>query len=107
MLDTLEKEGLLSDQRYAESVARVRGARFGSARVRQELEQKGVAPHLIQATTDALRDSESDRLREVWAKKFGTPPADFAEAARQSRFLLQRGFSTDLIRRLMRELGSG
>ncbi len=107
VLDTLEKEGLLSDQRYAESVARVRGTRFGSARVRLELEQKGVAPHLIQATTDGLRDSEADRLREIWTKKFGTPPADFTEAARQSRFLLQRGFSIDLIRRLMREVSSG
>ncbi len=106
VLDTLEQEGLLSDQRYAESVARVRGARFGSARVRSELEQKGVAPHLIQATTEALRDSEADRLREIWNKKFGTPPADFTEAARQSRFLLQRGFSIDLIRRLMREISS-
>jgi regulatory protein len=107
VLDTLEQEGLLSDQRYAESVARVRGARFGSARVRQELEQKGVAAHLIQATTDELRDSEADRLREVWSKKFGVPPADFTEAARQSRFLLQRGFSIELIRRLMRDLRNG
>jgi regulatory protein len=107
VLDTLEREGLLSDQRYAESVARVRGARFGATRVRHELEQKGVAPSLIQATTESLRESEADRLRQVWVKKFGNPPADLTEAAKQTRFLLQRGFSSDLIRRLLRDLRSG
>jgi hypothetical protein len=33
------------------------------------------------------RDSELDRAREVWRKKFGTAPADAAEKARQMRFL--------------------
>lgn len=107
VLDTLEREGLLSDERYAESVARVRGARFGATRVRHELEQKGVAASLIQATTESLRETEADRLRQVWTKKFGVPPADLAEVAKQTRFLMQRGFSSDLIRRLLRDLRNG
>ena len=42
LLDDLVRQGFLSDLRYAESVARSRGARYGSQRVVQELRQKGV-----------------------------------------------------------------
>jgi regulatory protein len=45
------------------------------------------------------RDSELDRAREVWRKKFGTAPVDAAEKAKQIRFLQSRGFTPEVIRR--------
>ncbi len=104
VLDQLQAEGLLSDHRYAESLARVRGARFGSARVRYELQQKGVADDVLAATLSTLEATESARLRQVWEKKFGAAPTSAEEAARQQRFLMQRGFSSAAISRLLREL---
>lgn len=106
VLTQLEQERLLSDDRYAESVARVRGARFGAARIRFELQQKGVPPHALESVLAGLHESEADRVRQVWEKKFGAPPADAQEAARQQRFLMQRGFSSEVIGRLMRGLRS-
>jgi regulatory protein len=38
----------------------------------------------------------------VWARKFGgEPPPDAAARARQMRFLAGRGFSADVIRRVL------
>jgi regulatory protein len=39
VLDGLIQEGLLSDERFAGSVSRLRGAKYGTARVRYELQQ--------------------------------------------------------------------
>jgi regulatory protein len=45
---------------------------------------------------------ELERAREIWARKFASPPADAREWARQARFIQSRGFSTDIIRRLLK-----
>jgi len=50
---------------------------------------------------DALKQSELERARTVWRRKFGEPPVDPAERARQMRFLAGRGFSADIIRRVV------
>jgi regulatory protein len=104
VLDHLQSEGLLSDQRYAESVSRVRGQRYGTARVVFELRQKGVDPENLDLIAQQLRDSEWSRIQEVWKKRFDSLPNTAQETARQQRFLLQRGFPTELIYRLFREL---
>ncbi|MBU3725510.1 MAG: recombination regulator RecX [Burkholderiaceae bacterium] len=102
VLDALEQEGLLSDHRFAESVARTRGARYGLARVKKELQQKGVSGTVASTTLEGLKLTEADRLRQVWEKKFGLPPETLEEAGRQQRFLLQRGFSAAAISQLLR-----
>lgn len=104
VLDRLEARGFLSDRRYAESVARVRGTRFGPSRIRYELQQKGVSDEVMHDTLAVLHQSEDDHLRSVWERKFGQPPQTVADTARQQRFLMQRGFSPEAIRRLFREL---
>lgn len=93
----------LSDTRFVESRVHARAARYGNLRIRQELAQHGVA--LDPAAAQALKDSELDRAREVWRRKFGEPAADAAGRARQARFLAQRGFSPELVSRLLRSLG--
>jgi regulatory protein len=102
ILDHLEQEGLLSDQRFADSMARVRGARYGAARIRFDLRAKGVEEVIIQAKLKELISSELDRAHQVWQRKFGEPPTCAQERARQHRFLMQRGFSADVISRVMR-----
>ena len=50
----------------------------------------------------ALRGTEFERAREVWRKKFDAPPKDAAERAKQARFLAARGFSGEVISRVLR-----
>ena len=50
-----------------------------------------------------LRGTELARAREVWRRRFGTPAEDAAQRARQGRFLLQRGFSGEVVARVLRQ----
>ncbi|MEO6624537.1 MAG: recombination regulator RecX [Burkholderiaceae bacterium] len=103
LLDELEAKGFLSEQRAAESVVHRRAPRLGLARIRQELRAKGLSPDLVQQTLAGLQPSEVARARQVWSHKFSGQPAsgDAAERARQMRFLLSRGFSADVVRRVV------
>lgn len=101
LLDELEAKQLLSDRRFTEAMARGRGQRFGAARIRQELRARGVDEPLVREAVGSLTVTELQRAREVWRRRFGTPPADAAERARQMRFLAQRGFDAGVIRRVV------
>ena len=92
VLDRLESKGLLSDERYARSQARVRSARYGDMRVAMELKTQGVESDLVRETIDAIEEPEIVRATRLWERRFGEAPADYKERARQIRFLASRGF---------------
>jgi regulatory protein len=102
-LDQLAAAGLLSDARTAESVLTSQGKRFGSRRLKQVLQGKGLAPELVQHTLREARGTELARARDVWQRRFGTPPTDAQERAKQMRFLAGRGFDGDVIRRVVQD----
>ena len=103
LLDEFEAAGHLSDVRFVESRVHLRAARFGSRRIEQELRRLG-AP-MDDDTRSALAATEVERARRVWAVKFGRPPADAADRARQARFMAGRGFSGDSIRKVLASAG--
>jgi regulatory protein len=105
LLDWLEANRFLSNERFAESRAHARAARFGLLRIRNELAQHGVA--LPPELEHGLAASELERAAAVRERRFTRPPDDAAQRAAQSRFLLARGFSGDVVQRLMRRLGRG
>ena len=105
-LDELEAKGFINEQRVLESVVHRRAAKMGAARVRQELQAKGLSPDAVAQAVADLQGSEVERAREVWRKKFGEPPADAAERGKQMRFLASRGFGGDAIRRVVSGSGS-
>jgi regulatory protein len=99
LLDKLEQENLLSDERYAEALANTRTGRHGSLRLKADLRDKGVPDAVIADVTREARLADLDAARAVWAKKFGTPPRDASERAKQMRFLAGRGFPLEVIRK--------
>lgn len=103
VLDWLQAHGYLSEERFAESRVHARAPKFGNLRIRHELSQHGVA--LTPEAAQRLRDTEFERAREVRLRKFGAAPATAAEQSRQARFLAGRGFSSDAVRQVMRQLG--
>jgi regulatory protein len=104
LLDRLEELDLLSDARFAQSYIRSRQGRLGSLRLRLELKQKGIAEHLIEAAMqDSATSDDEARARAVWQKKFGTPPTDARDWAKQARFLQGRGFAADIIHRILKD----
>ncbi|TVO54783.1 MULTISPECIES: recombination regulator RecX [Denitromonas] len=104
LLERLEEVDLQSDARFAESYVRSRQARYGSRRIALDLKQRGVSDDLIAAALDEGSEGDDQvRARDVWAKKFGTPPVDAREWARQARFLQGRGFGADVIHRILKD----
>jgi regulatory protein len=105
ILDDFTQRGWLSEQRAAEQMVHARRSRYGMARIRRDLEAKGVAAEVVSSTVAALKDGELEAARAVWRRKFkALPPADAAERAKQARFLLGRGFGTEVITQLLRGL---
>jgi len=100
-LDELQAKGYLNEQRAAESLVHRRAGQYGAMRLRQEMQEKGLARELIEQTLGGLKDSELLRAREVWRRRFESPPLEAKERARQTRFLLARGFSGDVVRRVL------
>jgi regulatory protein len=93
LLDFLEKNNWLSQERFAESLINRRAARFGNSRVMAELQSHGLKGDALDDIKASLADSETARAAEVWRRKFGIVALDAAGRAKQMRFLLQRGFS--------------
>lgn len=101
LLDTLEHENLLSNERYAETLASSRSGRHGSLRLKADLRDKGVPDAVIADVVQNAREQDMESARAVWQKKFNSPPQDAAERAKQMRFLAGRGFPLDVVRRVI------
>jgi regulatory protein len=101
LLDDLQAKGFLDDQRAADSLANHRGRKLGTARVVQEMKARGIDADAIAQATEQLKATELERAREVWRKKFGASAEDVSERGKQMRFLITRGFSAEIIRRVV------
>ena len=101
----LDARGHLSAQRFVDSRIHARASRYGNRRIEHELQRHGLAPD--PGAQQALRDSELERAREVWRRKYGAPAADAAGRIRQMRFLVGRGFSPEVVRQVVRRALSG
>ena len=100
-LDELQAKGFISEARVIESVLHRRAGKLGAARIKQELQSKGLDPQAVRDAVAGLQDTERERAQEVWRRKFGAAPTDAKETMRQMRFLATRGFATDVIRRVV------
>lgn len=105
VLDELEAKGLLSAQRFADSMLHRKAARYGAARIQAELAQHHLPPDIAREATQALRETEFERAHALWARRYGEIPETPEEKARQMRFLAGRGFSGEVVRRVVRGEG--
>ena len=101
VLDRLVEQGLLSDARFAEAYVNMRARKgYGPVRIAMELNEKGVTTALVEQAL-AEREDWYELLEDTWRKKFRSSPTDFAEKAKQMRFLQYRGHRSDDIRQLL------
>jgi len=101
LLEDLQRLGWLSEQRLAEQLVRKGAARYGTRRLLEQLRQRGIDGEITASLRSELQTTELERARAVWAKRFGRLPVDVRERGRQTRFLEQRGFDHDVIRRIL------
>ena len=96
----LVADGLVSDERFAESfvAARIRKGQ-GPVRIRMELKQRGVNADTIRLHLDDVGLDWHSLVRDVRSRKFGeSRPREYREKVRQMKFLEYRGFTTEQIR---------
>ena len=115
VLDVLQTKGFIDDKRVVESVLHRRAGKLGAARIRQELQDKGLPVEAIRDAVASLQGTELARARAVWHKKFAAtrpsessgdaPAPEVADRARQIRYLAARGFGGDTIRRVVAGAG--
>lgn len=103
LLDGLQREGLQSDARFAESYVYSRTRRgFGPLRIRQELQARGVTESLVNAHVDFSDPQWLQLACREYGKKFAGPRAgSVKERARRMRYLQNRGFTGDIIRQTL------
>jgi regulatory protein len=105
-LDDLQAKGFIDETRVLESVLNHRASKLGNGRIKQELQAKGLAPSAVAQAMLDLKESELARAQGVWQKKFGMPAADAKERAKHYRFLLTRGFSAEVVRKVVKQSGA-
>jgi regulatory protein len=107
VLDEMERNGYLSDVRFAQAVVAQKAGRYGKRAIAHELRQKHVEPA---AARDALAAiAQTDELAEataLWQRRFGNPPQDEREKARHVRFLLARGYGLTTALKVLRAAGT-
>ena len=104
VLASLEGQKLLSDARFVQEfvAARVRRG-SGPMKIREELRGRGVTGELVEEALLGLKAGSAESAAAARRKRFGAEyPKDMQERARQARFLQQRGFSMEDIRKALK-----
>ena len=101
VLDDFEARGWLSDERFAEALVRRRSERYGARKIQDELQRAGVDSDKAAELIQGLRETEYQRAKELWLKKFGTLGQEQKERARQYRFLASKGFSSEVVSKVL------
>jgi regulatory protein len=105
-LERLERAGLVDDLAAARSAVRLRGARYGRARVERELKARGLSKETIAAAFEAEggAEREGEALRRAF-ERLWKARADLAPALRRRRVfdaLSRRGFPAERISEIIR-----
>lgn len=102
VLERLVAENLQSDERFTEAMVRYQRQRNkGPLWIRRWLQEKGIHSDLIHEYL--CEDDWLDQAKAIREQRFGIQqPSTPQEKARQMRFLAQRGFTAEQVRKVFR-----
>ena len=103
LISELKTKSQLSEARFAEERARQLSRKYGAARIRQDLKSKGVGEELVEHVSS---EGDLERARAILERKYRQPAATRDERAKRMRFLQSRGFSFDIIFKLLSSRGA-
>ena len=131
VVSRLQRENWQSDERFVESFVQSREQRWGNQKIFHALSQHDLDSEQLSELKEELKDSEYQRAREVWIRRFGdkygvslydtatsgddgflseTEQQSFEEQAKekakQLRFLASRGFSADVVYKVVNSRGA-
>jgi len=103
LISELETKNQLSEMRFTEERARQLSRKYGAARIRQDLKSKGVGEELVEHVSS---EGDLERARAILERKYRQPATTREERAKRMRFLQSRGFSSDIIFKLLSSRGA-
>jgi len=101
VIDGLVSQGYLSEERFVKSYLNSKSNKFGPRKIRYDLLQKQVDESLINQAIQTLYPDEYKAAHQVWLRKYGARAVEASERAKQIRFLLSRGFSYDVVMKIV------
>ncbi len=103
-----QRLGYQCDTRFIESYCRSRIRQgYGPLKIKQELKGKGLDSDLIHQVMRQQSVNWFEHALEVWQKKTrGVVDGSYNELQKHQRFLLYRGFSTDIIAQVIESVNS-
>ena len=104
VLDELSSQGLLSNERFAHALVAQKSGSYSRRSIRGELKRKGVSGEAIEGAIGEAPIDDDAAMLALWQRRFGTPPANDRQKARQIRFLQSRGFALSAIFKMLRTI---
>ena len=102
IVEELKLKGLQSDYRFCESFINSKKRKFGLHKISLELKQKEIDFFLIEEFIKVVSDDEYEFAKMVWEKKYSSLPSDLNEKNKQIKFMQNRGFSFDTIKKIIK-----
>lgn len=103
ILSELQQKGFLSEQRYVEAYINSKKNKYSINKIRYNLKAKVQDEDLVYKMIKESAVNEYESAKQLWEKKFkGEIARDKSALARQIRFLQNRGFSFDIINKILR-----
>ena len=101
-LDKLVLNNILDDERFVEMYLNARARKgFGPKKIEMELYSKKVDSMLIGHAIEAYEGWTENAENELKKKFKGIQPTDYQSKMKQKQFLFNRGFSTQIIERIL------
>ncbi len=103
LLVQLQKDNLLSDERFTEIYFHSRMNKgYGPVKICYELALKGIPNDIIAYNMKINEENWMECMQKVWNKKFSKSKTNNNKyRIKQSRYLYQRGFSSEQIKAFM------
>jgi regulatory protein len=105
LLDELQRLGYLCDARFAGALVRQKSGSYARRAIAHALRERGVGKDTAAEALAGVGGDEVAEALALWQRRFGKPPADEREKARQLRFLVSRGYSAAIAYRILRQAG--
>ena len=102
VLDKLVTNKILDDERFTEMYLNSRARKgFGPKKIEMELHSKKVDSFFISNAIEAYEDWLENAKNELQKKFKGVVPNDYKSTMKQKQFLFNRGFTTQIIERIL------
>jgi len=103
VVNEFETNEWICDKRFVESFLNMKGHLYGKLRLSFELRKLGISEELIKERLEENSSLDLEKARILLDKKFSDNASSFKDKIKQRDFLIRRGFSFDVSKKVALE----